>query len=236
MAAGKKATGNANAEVITIYGGNGSDVFNLAPGADTLNLGTGDATITLGGTTNRVVASGSTAMVHSTAALASAAIVGASSGSTTLDITMAGNVTLNAADTYLTVKLEAATTLKLSAMQFISVIGSAGADSITAASTHQTLAGGLGADTLTGYAGGGDSFVDTAAGLNGDTIHNWAAGDIIDLKDVVEANLHAVSYNRNSPRVRLASLTAQSRHRSSSLATWVCTASPLSARIRRAAR
>jgi len=77
VAAGKKAT--ANAEVITIYGGNGSDVFNLAPRADTLNLGTGDATITPGGTTNRLVAGGGGAMVRSTAALASAAVVGTSS-------------------------------------------------------------------------------------------------------------------------------------------------------------
>jgi hypothetical protein len=198
VAAGKKATGNNNALSITIYGGNGTDTINLASGADTLNLGTGNATVTLGGTTNRVVAGGGTALVHSTAAFANAAVVGASGSNTTLDITTAGNVTLNAADTYLTVKLEAATTLKLSAMQFISVIGSTGADSITAASSNQTLTGGLGADTLTGTTGGGDSFVDTAAGLNGDTIHNWATGDIIDLKDIVEANLHALSYSGNS--------------------------------------
>jgi Ca2+-binding RTX toxin-like protein len=198
VAAGKKATGNNNAESITIYGGTGTDTIKLASGADVVNLGTGNATIALGGTANHVVAGGGTALVHSTAAFASAAVVGASGSSTTLDITTGGNVTLNAADTYLNVTLEAATTLKLSAMQFISVNGSTGADSLTAASANQTLTGGLGADTLTGYSGGGDSFVDTAAGLNGDTIHNWATGDIIDLKDIVEANLHALSYSGNS--------------------------------------
>jgi hypothetical protein len=197
VAAGAKAAGNTNAESITIYGGTGTDTINLASGADVVNLGAGNAAVTLGGVTNRVVAGGGTALVHSTAALASAAVVGASGSSTTLDITTAGNVTLNAADTYLTVKLEAGTTLKLSAMQFISVIGSTGVDSITAAASNQTLTGGLGADTLNGFTGGSDSFVDTAAGLNGDTIHNWAVGDIIDLKDIVEANLHALSYNGN---------------------------------------
>jgi hypothetical protein len=198
VAAGKKATGNANAESITIYGGTGTDTIKLASGADVVNLGAGSATVTLGGATNRVVAGGGTALVHSTAAFAAAAVVGGSGSSTTLDITTGGNSTLNAADTYLSVKLEAATTLKLSAMQFISVTGSTGADSITAASTNQTLTGGLGADTLTGYAGGGDNFVDTAAGLNGDTIHTWATGDIIDLKDIIEANLHALSYSGNT--------------------------------------
>ena len=195
VAAGKAANGNANAEAITIYGGNGADVITLAAGADSIFLGTGAETVTLGGAANKVTGGGGTALVHAAAANAAAAVVGTSTGATTLDIMTGGAIRLNAADTYLTVKLEAASTLTLSAMSFITATGSGGADTITAMAGNQILTGGAGVDTLTGYTGGGDSFIDTASGLNGDTIGNWTTNDMIDLTDIVAANLHALTFS-----------------------------------------
>jgi hypothetical protein len=48
----------------------------------------------------------------------------------------------------------------------------------------ETLTGGAGLDTLIGSAATGDSFRDTAAGLNGDTIVNFAGSDVIDVTDL----------------------------------------------------
>ena len=70
---------------------------------------------------------------------------------------------------------------------FITAIGSAGADTIKAGATNQTLTGGAGADTLIGFSGGCDIFKDTAANLNGDTIQGFVASDTIDLTNLAFA-------------------------------------------------
>ena len=80
------------------------------------------------------------------------------------------------------------------ALGFITAIGSAGADTLTAGGANQTLTGGAGADTLAGATAGGDTFSDTAAGLNGDRIMNWTTGDVIDLQTIVAANLHPLTF------------------------------------------
>ena len=49
------------------------------------------------------------------------------------------------------------------------------------------LTGGAGADTLTGSSAGNDIFRDTAADLNGDTIVNRVASDVIDFTDLAPA-------------------------------------------------
>ena len=51
----------------------------------------------------------------------------------------------------------------------------------------QVLTGGAGADTLTGSSAGNDIFRDTAADLNGDTIVNLLASDVIDITDLAPA-------------------------------------------------
>ena len=198
VTAGTAATGNANPEAITIYAYTGTDSLVLAGGADQVFLGTGAANVKLGGTANSVTAGGGIGLIASTAAFASAAVVGTSTGSTTLEITTGGAVTLNAADTYLTVKLDAAGSLKLSPLSFITAIGSTGADTLTAMAGTQTLTGGLGKDILAGFTGGNTTFADTAAGLNGDTVQNWTTGDLLDLKNIVAANLHPLSYTANT--------------------------------------
>ena len=49
------------------------------------------------------------------------------------------------------------------------------------------LTGGAGANTLTGSSAGNDIFRDTAADLNGDTIVNLLASDVIDFTDLAPA-------------------------------------------------
>jgi hypothetical protein len=188
VAAGKAAAGNTNVEQITIYGGTGNDVINLASGSDTVYLGSGAETVVLGGAKNAVYGGGGNAIVTTTAANAGASIVGATTGSTTVNITNAGNVVLNAADTDLTVNLAAGTRLTMGTLSFISANGAAGTDTITAGAANQTLIGGKG-DVLTGYTGGADSFAGITAGLNGDSIGNWTTGDTLDITDMANASI-----------------------------------------------
>ena len=60
------------------------------------------------------------------------------------------------------------------------------ADSLTAQGSGQTLTGG-GAGKLTMTGAFDTTFKDTAALLNGDTVQNWAAGDIIDVTNLAYA-------------------------------------------------
>ncbi|HEY6433808.1 MAG TPA: hypothetical protein VIZ17_17655, partial [Acetobacteraceae bacterium] len=154
----------------------------------------GGDTITLDAASQAVISGGANERVMATAAIAGARVSGLGTGSE-LEITSGGTVTLNSetggsAAASLTVKLDAATNLTLSPLQFINAVAGAGNDTITAGATHQTLTGGTGTDTLTGYAGGSDTFDGTASGLNGDTIRNFVATDQIDITDLVPGTAH----------------------------------------------
>ncbi len=183
VAAGHAAAGNSNAEQISIYSGTGADTINLASGSDTVYLGTGSETVVLGGAKNSVFAGGGSSVVQSAAAYAGASVVGTSTGSLALDISSAGTVTLNAADTDLSVQLGAKVKLTLGKLGFITVNGGNGGDTIVAGAGNQTLIGGT-ADVLTGFAGGGDVFSGASAALSGDTLGNWTTGDVINLTDM----------------------------------------------------
>ena len=78
-------------------------------------------------------------------------------------------------------------------MAFITATGSAGHATIVAGGASQTLVGGM-SDVLTGYTGGGDTFLGASAALNGDTINNWTTGDVLDLTDVNSATLKMLAY------------------------------------------
>ena len=107
----------------------------------------------LGPATQSVAGSGANETIKATAVLAGARVSGLGSNST-LEITSGGTVTLNAATTVTTVKLDAASMLSLNGMQFIAANGSTGADTIVAGASNQILTGGAGADTSIGYSGG----------------------------------------------------------------------------------
>ncbi|MCA1653625.1 MAG: FG-GAP-like repeat-containing protein, partial [Sphingomonadales bacterium] len=62
------------------------------------------------------------------------------------------------------------------------LVGTSGPDIIFGTSADDTLTGGLGADQLIG-GGGNDRYVDTAAGLNGDTVVGLNVGDHIIITD-----------------------------------------------------
>ncbi|HEY6440419.1 MAG TPA: hypothetical protein VIY55_10395, partial [Acetobacteraceae bacterium] len=159
---------------------------NTTAGLQISGSSTGGDTITLGAATQSVVAGGANETIKATAANAGASISGLGANST-LQITNGGTLALNALTDVTTVKLSAASNLTLNQMSFITAIGSAGADTIKAGTSNQTLTGGAGADTLVGFAGGGDTFKDTAANLNNDTIQNFVVSDTIDLTNLAFA-------------------------------------------------
>ncbi|HEY6434417.1 MAG TPA: calcium-binding protein, partial [Acetobacteraceae bacterium] len=155
--------------------------------------------ITLGAADQSVVSGGANETVIVTAAQAGVLVSGLGANST-LEITGGGAATLNAATQVSSVVLKAATTLQLNGMQFIHAVGSTGADSITAGAVNQTLTGGSGADTLTGFTGGLDIFSDTALGLKGDTISNFVSSDQIHITNLasVGAVLTATANGANT--------------------------------------
>ena len=115
----------------------------------------------------------------------------------TVDVLGSGAAKLNGADTDLTVLLTQATTLTLSQMSFITAIGSTGNDTIVAQAANQTLTGGDGADTLIGAAATEDTFLDSAAGLNGDTIEGFAGSDVIDITDLAPGAGLSLNYTQS---------------------------------------
>ncbi len=143
----------------------------------------GGDTITLGAPGQSVIGGGANELIKTAAANPEAQISGLGTNST-LEITTGGMVTLTAATSVNTVKLDSASVLRLNGMAFITATGSGGADTIIAGGINQTLTGGGGADTLIGFAGGLDTFQDKASGLNGDTIQNLVASDMIDITDL----------------------------------------------------
>jgi hypothetical protein len=82
-------------------------------------------------------------------------------------------------------------------------IGGFGFDTIIGNAIDNILTGGANADTLTGGAGS-DTFKDTAAGLNGDTITDFSAGDKIVITDATLAGFafsvsdHTLTYTGGS--------------------------------------
>ena len=197
--AGTAASGNTNPETITIYDGTDNDVFNLTTGTDILYLGAGSDTVSLGAAANKVFAGGGTATINGNNFTAAAAIVGTTTGSTTLNVTSGGNMTLNAADTYVTVKLNAATHLTLDTLGYITANGGNGGDTIIAGGANQTLFGGA-SDVLTGSTAGTDRFVGASAALNGDTLGNWTTGDVIDLTDMNYQTVQALGFTAGSSK------------------------------------
>jgi hypothetical protein len=177
---------SGGAGAITIYGGQDSSSINLGSGSDTVVLGSAAESVTGGG---------GTALVQATAVQASALVKGGA-GTTTLEIIGGGAANLHAATTLVAVQLDAATNLVLSKLGFITVLGSTGNDTITALAGGQTMTGGAGSDTLIGYSGFGDTFTDTAAGLNGDLIQMFGGSDQIDITDLKSSSA-SLSYTAN---------------------------------------
>ncbi|MEA2743572.1 MAG: hypothetical protein QOG25_1943 [Acetobacteraceae bacterium] len=174
---------------ITIIGADNKDVINLAGGNDKVILGSDKETVHGKGGSNVFQVNAETigATIDGGGGKSLLLVTGDNAkesdslneGDDDKSIVMGGNIT-NVA----TVKLDVATGLQLNGIEFLHAIGSDGADTIKAGGTDQTLTGGKSADTLAGFAGGSDTFLDTAAGLDGDTIRNFVASDRIDITDL----------------------------------------------------
>ncbi len=152
----------------------------------------GGDTIILGAATQSVIGGGPKETVDASSANAGASVSGLGANST-LDITSGGTITLNANADVATVKLTSASTLILNGMAFITADGSTGKDTIQAGGIDQTLTGNGGADTLTGFSGGSDTFKDTAGHLNGVLISDFINTDTIDLTNALYSAIEKVT-------------------------------------------
>jgi GH24 family phage-related lysozyme (muramidase) len=177
----------------------GTVALNAADANLIVQLGTAADTVVLSSTTESVAnTAGGTALVQATAALAADKVIGTSGSiaATTLEITTGGSVTLNAADTNLTVVLDARTNLTLGSLGFIKAVGSTGGgETITAGGANQTLQTIGGNETLVGSASFGDVFLGKAAGFVGDLIKNFGTGDSVDLTDIAFGSLKPLSFS-----------------------------------------
>jgi hypothetical protein len=116
-----------------------------------IHAGTGSDTIVAGAGSQAVFGSTGTLAVQATAARSGVAVYG-TGGTTSLDITTGGTVTLNGGDRNLTVQLAAADTMVLSPNTSIAVRGGGGDDTLIATNgvlrAGQTIAPGGGTNTL----------------------------------------------------------------------------------------
>ncbi|OYV42990.1 MAG: hypothetical protein B7Z75_10245 [Acidocella sp. 20-57-95] len=146
----------------------------------------GHDVITLNNATQSVVGGGANETIKASAAAAGASISGLGANST-LEITSAGNVTLNAATDVTQIKMDGSGSLMLNQMPFITATAMKANTTLTAAATNQTLISTHGHDVLVGAAAGLDIFQGTAAGLSGDTISNFVSSDKIDISNLAFA-------------------------------------------------
>lgn len=189
---GDKAAG------ITIIGADNRDVINLAGGNDKVIVGSDKETVHGAGGSNvfQVTAKTIGASIDGGGGKSALLISGGNGQHDDGNGVVMGNSLTNLA----TVKLDTATSLQLNTIAFIQAIGSDAADTIKAASINQTLTGGKGSDTLIGFAGGSDTFLDAASGLDGDTIRGFVASDRVDIADLAfaAAKVTAVANDANT--------------------------------------
>jgi Ca2+-binding RTX toxin-like protein len=178
--------GNAGNDWLS--GGDGNDRLQGGIGNDTLDGGTGADTMTGGlgddhyyvdnvGDTVRENAGEGTDTVDSTISYT----LGANVENLTLDGSTAIDGTGNTLDNVIAGNDAANVLQGLAGNDTIN--GNGGNDTISGGDGNDVLIGGAGVDTLSGGAGN-DIFRDTAAGLNGDTITDFSAGDKIVITDV----------------------------------------------------
>ena len=180
---------------ITIIGADNKDVINLASGNDTVIVGSARETVNGAGGSNVIEVSARTigATIDGGGGKSELLVTGGKGDGKAI---VMGDNLVNLA----TVRLDAGTSLQLNTIAFIQAIGSDAADTIKAGGINQTLTGGKGSDTLVGAATGSDTFRDSAAGLNGDTIKGFVASDRLDITDLAfaAAKVTAVTSDANT--------------------------------------
>jgi Ca2+-binding RTX toxin-like protein len=151
-------TGNSGAN--SIFGGNGNDFLDGGAGSDTLTGGLGDDFYVVDNSLDVAVEG----FAEGTDAVSSSVSFTLAANFEILDLTGANaiNGTGNALGNIIN--------------------GNSSSNVIAGLDGHDTISGGAGADRLSGGAGN-DTFRDTAAGLTGDTITDFGAGDRIVIRD-----------------------------------------------------
>ncbi len=168
---------------IKIIGALNNDTIHLGTGADSVKLAGGNNLVTVGSAAQSVTTGTGDVTVQASADDAGVLVKGGT-GHDVLEITTGGTATLNAKTSRVMVQLDQATTLVMNKAKTVTVIGSTGADTITAGGSGQILTGNGGGDTLIGAAAGHDTFKDTLADFAGATIGGFKAKtDKIDVSD-----------------------------------------------------
>jgi hypothetical protein len=180
---------------ITIVGAANDDTIDLGSGNDLVTVGKGE-TINLGAGDDTIIVNSATI----------GATIGNGTGQNTLDVTGGGTMAMGANITGIAdVLLSPASVAYHFIANTISGLtisdgSTMTADTLTAGGAHQTLTGGgAGSAEFVGVAAGDDTFKDTAALFNHDTIAGFGNnGDVIDLSDVSLAGLKPLSYVQNT--------------------------------------
>ena len=183
---------NPKAATITIVGAANHDTINLASGNDVVTVGSGE-TVNLGTGSNTIIVNAQTI---------GAATVGGGTGQNTVDVTGGGTMTMGSNITDIAKVLlspaSAAYHFTANAISGLTITDNSTVtpDALIAGGAHQTLmGGGAGMVRFTGSSAGQDTFKDTAALFNHDSIAGFRDnGDVIDLSDVSPATLKPLGY------------------------------------------
>ena len=171
---------------------------------DTINLGSGNDVVTVGNRETVNLGTGNDTIIVNSATIG--ATIGNGTGQNTLDVTGGGTITMgpHITDIANVVLAPASVAYHFTANAISGLTVNDGntktADTLTAGGAHQILTGGgAGSVEFIGAAAGADTFKDTAALFNHDTIAGFGTnGDVIDLPDVSLAGLKPLGYVQNT--------------------------------------
>ncbi len=187
---------NPKPATITIVGAANSDTINLASGNDVVTVGGPNETVNLGSGNDTINVTAATIR----------ATIGNGTGQNTLDVTGGGTMAMgdNIADIAyaLLSPANAACHFTANALSGLTVTdaNTSTSDSLVAGAADQILTGGgAGKVAFTGAGAGSDTFKDTAALLNHDTVGGFGDnGDVIDLSDVNSSDLTQLSWSQTT--------------------------------------
>ena len=187
---------NPELATITIVGAANSDTINLASGNDVVTVGGPNEMVNLGAGNDTINVNAATI----------GATIGNGTGRNTLDVTGGGTMAMgaNIVDISSVLLASASTAYHFTANAISGLIiddaSTSTSDSLIAGGADQILTGGgAGKVEFTGSSAGDDTFKDTSALFNHDTIAGFGDnGDVIDLTDMNAANLEPLSWSQNT--------------------------------------
>jgi hypothetical protein len=187
---------NPDLATITIVGAANSDTINLASGNDVVTVGGPNEMVNLGAGNDTINVNAATI----------GATIGNGTGQNTLDVTGGGTMAMgaNIVDISRVLLASASTAYHFTANAISGLItndaSTSTSDSLIAGGADQILTGGgAGKVAFTGSSAGYDTFKDTSALFNHDTLAGFGDnGDVIDLTDMNAANLEPLSWSQNT--------------------------------------